>query len=82
MPLSLSFERVLPYTLQTDTRTPEEALDLAYDELERQIAAFSDSSELLGKQISTTLTETSLILHCTVTCIEDIAVQQEFEMLE
>lgn len=82
LPLSLSFERVLPYTLQTDTRTPEEALDLAYDELERQIAAFSDSSELLGKQISTTLTETSLILHCTVTCIEDIAVQQEFEMLE
>ena len=81
LPVSLLSEKVCHYTLQTVTRTPEEALALAYDELELQIAVFSDGAELLSKQISTTLTETSLILHCTVTCIEDIAVQQEFEII-
>lgn len=82
LPVQVSYERVRPYRLQTVMRTPEEALELAYGELDAQIAEFSDGAELLGKQISTTLTETSLVLHCTVTCIEDIAVQQEFEISE
>ena len=38
--------------------------------------------QLLRKDISTTLTESALILDCTVLCIENIAVQSEFEIVE
>ena len=81
LPLSVKVEKCVPYSTVTATRTPDEALSLAYEELDRQLASLSDGAELLSKQIETTLTETALILHCTVTCIEDIAVQQEFEIL-
>ncbi len=81
LPLSVKVEKRLPYTMVTATRTPEAALSLAYEELDRQMSSLSDNTELLTKRIETTLTETALILRCTVTCIEDIAVQQEFEIL-
>lgn len=81
LPLSVKVERRVPYTTVTAVRTHDEALTLAYEELDLQLASLSDGAELLSKQIETTLTETSLILHCTVTCIEDIALQQDFEIL-
>ena len=81
LPFSVKVEKRVPYTTVTATRTPDEALTLAYEELDLQLASLSDGAELRSKQIETTLTETSLILHCTVTCIEDIAVQQDFEIL-
>lgn len=81
LPLSVKVQKRVPYATVTAVRTPDEALTLAYEELDIQLAALSDRAELLSKRIETTLTETSLILHCTVTCIEDIAVQQEFEIL-
>lgn len=81
LPLSVKVEKCVPYRTVTAVRTPDDALLLAYEALDLQLASLSDGAELLSKQIETTLTETSLILHCTVTCIEDIAVQQEFEIL-
>lgn len=82
LPVGFTVSRALPYTTEEATRTPEAALELAYAELERQLGTLSSDAELLRKDISTTLTETSLILHCTVTCIEDIAVQSEFEITD
>ena len=61
-------------------RSPEEALDLAFEELERELSARSEGAQLLKKEIVTTLTERSVILDCTVLCIENIAVQSEFEV--
>lgn len=82
LPFGFDLTYSLPYTSQAATRTPEAALELAYAELERQMSVLSDGCELLRKDVSTTLTEDSLILTCTVLCIEDIAVQSEFEITE
>ncbi|MBQ7346954.1 MAG: sporulation protein YqfD [Clostridia bacterium] len=82
LPAGVSVTNELPYTLQTVQRTPEEALDAAYDALEEQLAALSGDVQLLRKDVSTELTDTALILHCTVSCIENIAVQSEFEIIE
>ena len=57
-------------------------MELAYLELEERLAALSDDVQLLGKQIKTELDDETLTLYCTVTCIENIAVQREFEITE
>ena len=82
LPFGLTVTSALPYTEHEASRTPEEALEMAYAELEHRLSALSDEVQLLRKDISTTLTETSLILSCTVSCIEDIAVQVEFEITQ
>lgn len=82
LPIRLTQKKCLPYVLREQSRTAEEAGRLAYAELERELATFSENSQLLGKRIVMTMTDTHLILDCTVTCIEDIAVQAEFEVIE
>ncbi len=71
-----------PYQTIPSTRTPEAALELAYGALEQQLSALSGERTLLQKSITTRLTETSLHLECRILCIEDIAVQVEFEINE
>ncbi len=70
------------YTWQTRTRTQEQALTLAYAELDKTLGTLSENAELLSKQVTTELTDTCVRLTCTVTCIENIAVQSEFEIRE
>ncbi len=82
LPFGLCISRLHPYTVETQARTSEEALDAAYARLSHELAALTDTGELLQKQIVTTLGEDSLILECTVLCLEDIAVQYEFEIAE
>ncbi len=82
LPLGLAVTTAIPYTTQPATRTPDEALQLAYAELDLLLGGLSDTSEFLRKDITTTLTDGSLILECTVSCIEDIAVQSEFDITE
>lgn len=82
LPLSWSVTTAMPYTLSTTERGYEEAVHCAYAELSRELARLSLDAELLEKHIQTTLTDTELILICTVVCIEDIAVQTEFEITE
>ena len=55
---------------------------MAYAELDRRMATLSESIEVLSKAIRTEIGEESLILECTLSCIEDIAVQTEFEIIE
>ncbi len=82
LPISWSVTTARPYTLSTVERTYEEAMHCAYAQLSRRLAILSVDAELLEKRIQTTMTDTELILVCTVVCIEDIAVQTEFEITE
>ena len=82
LPMGITVTSLLPYEMREVTRTQEAALELAYVELEQQLAAFSQDTRILKKSISTTLTESALILECDVTCIMDIATRVEFEITQ
>ena len=71
-----------PYVECDATRTRDEALTLAYEALGRELATLSEEAELLEKQIKTEWQDDGVVLRCTVTCIENIAVQSEFEIIE
>ena len=82
LPVTLSQTVYLPYTLQSVSRSAEEALDQAYRELEEQLSLLSPDILLLEKHIRTEIGENSLILECELTCVENIAVQKDFEVRE
>lgn len=82
LPFSITSQTLRYYEEVPAQRTPEAALELAYEQLARELGALSADTQLLRKDISTTLTESALILDCTVLCIENIAVQSEFEIVE
>lgn len=82
LPLSVTQICYQPYAMKAVYRTEEEALVLCYEELERTLAVLSESAQLLSKEIKTEITQESVILVCTVGCIENIAVLQEFEIIE
>ena len=82
LPVSLSYRTLRRFAVIPAKRTPEEALDLAWEELDRQLEALSRDVQLLRKETTATVTERAVILHCTVTCVEDIALQTEFEIAE
>jgi similar to stage IV sporulation protein len=80
LPVSLTVETRRCYEEVPVRRGEEEALELAYLALEEQLSRLSGEVQLLRKDIEVSMTDTSLILDCTVLCIEDIAVQSEFEL--
>ncbi len=82
LPVSLSRTEVRPYRLEERDRTAEEALDLCYEKLEGELSALSGEVQLLQKEIVTEVGEDSVILVCTITCIENIAQVQEFEITQ
>ena len=82
LPVSLSRTEVRPYHLEARERSAEEALELCYAELARELASFSDEVRLLQKEIVTEVGESSVTLVCTLTCIENIALVQEFEIAQ
>lgn len=80
LPFGVTRERILPYTETVKTRTPKEALSMAYAELERRLSALSGESQLLEKRIKTEIGTDAVVLTCTVECVENIAIQTEFEI--
>ena len=82
LPIGITISKRLAYTEREASRTAQEAVILAYAELDRQLAALSGELEMLEKQIQTELGDESVILRCRVVCIEDIAEQREFEIVE
>ena len=82
LPVSVTLYERRYYEEVTCIRSEQEALDEAYAQLSRELGAFSEGTQLLKKQITTTLTDDALILECTVLCIENIAEQAEFEVTE
>ena len=81
LPFFLTRSVAYPYEMQSVTRTPEEASDVAYAELTAYLSALGEEVQLLQKRIVTTLSEDSLTLECTLYCIENIAEQSEFEIV-
>ena len=68
------------YRYETAERTDDELLALGYSALDSLLCKELAESELLSKEISTELSEGSLILRCKVRCIEDIARVQEIKI--
>lgn len=82
VPVSLDLSYRTEYTEETEERSCDMAERLAYEALERQMALLSEETQLLRKEVSSSLGDTSVTLQCRVACIENIAVQSEFEILE
>jgi len=82
LPVSICVTEAIPYRTEAAQRTPEQALELAYDALETRLSAFSEDAQLLRQDVRSEWTDDALILHCTVDCIENIAVQREFEIVD
>jgi hypothetical protein len=68
------------YRYETAERTDDELLALGYSSLDSLLCKELAESELLSKEISTELSEGSLILRCKVRCIENIARVQEIKI--
>ena len=80
LPVSLTETLALSYVEVEKTRSTEEALTLAYEQLNSELATLLAGAELLEKRITTEWTDTAVVLSCTVRCIENIAAQAEFEI--
>lgn len=82
LPFSLRRETRRLWREETVTRTPEEATALAYERLETALRQLSENAQLLSCKTEMTLTDEGVVLECTVTCIEDIAEQVEFDVTD
>lgn len=84
-PLPAAWRKItyLMYEQVAMTRSPDEAMELAYSELEaRTSELIRGGAVMLRKNLTSSLTDTSYILDCTLTLIEDIADTVEFEIDE
>ena len=81
LPWSFSRIELHPYHFESKQRTTEEAIALCYEELSNKLALLSGDVQLLQKDIVTEVREDAVVLICTITCIENIAVVQEFEIV-
>lgn len=82
IPISLTVKEAFPYSTVSRTRTEGEALVLAYEELEEELASLSGDVTLLEKSVRTELCEDGVRLHCTLRCLENIACVRELEIGE
>lgn len=79
MPITLETVRYLEYGYEDTVRTCEEALELAFDELEVELCAYTEDAALVSKSTRTEIGEASVRLICDIRIIEDIAENVEFE---
>ena len=82
LPVSLTRTEAHPYHIEQKERSTEEALELCYTQLAQELDTLSGDVQLLQKEIATEVGETSVILICTLTCIENIAKVQDFEIVQ
>jgi len=75
IPIGLSFARVPIFAERAATRTPAEAVDIAYFEINRKILASIPEAEILSKSFigGENADGTAYRLECRVECIDDIA---------
>ena len=82
LPVWITLQSHYPYEKVQVRLDYGEAEELAYAELEHRLSELAEDAMLIGKEISVVITEESVILECTVRCIENIAVQVEVELAE
>ena len=80
LPVGIRTVRHRVYATQTAQRTPEEAMELAYERLRWQMESEVPQGNLLRKALSSELTDGAFILRCEAEYIEDIAQTQEIEI--
>ena len=81
LPLAMRKTVHMYYEYQHKIRTAEEAVTLAYDELDILIAnILEDGAEVLRKNITYDTDSTSVKLECTLVLKENIAETMEFEV--
>ncbi len=73
VPVSIVTKTELLYTEETAKRDEAAALALAEYLLEEQINAYGIGAEMLYRSVSTTVTDTSVRLDCTLRCVQNIA---------
>ena len=81
-PISVGTVWRIPYEMKTCTRTLQEAEELAYYELAREIAALPGGAELISKTVTVHRGADALTLTCTLTCIEDIGTVRPIEIAQ
>ena len=79
LPVGVRTVRRISYETETLKHSEDEAMELAYYKLRELLESELMGAELLKKSVSYEITDTAYVLYCTVECIEDIAVMQEFE---
>jgi len=83
LPFSSETITYLPYIYEDRSRTQDEAIDLAYDELDTLIRELTEGgASLLRKNTNGFFLDDSYILDCNITLIENIAQISEFEVKE
>lgn len=81
LPLTWCSTTYKNYTYEQKSRTSEEAMELAFLELDAYIdAMISEGATLLRKNIACEPGETTFVLNCTLTLVENIAETVEFEV--
>ena len=79
-PFSVKSEKYLIYETVTMTRTPEEAEQLAYFELESRLAEIAEGATLVKKTVTPYMRDDRFMLRCVTVIIEDIAEVSEFDV--
>lgn len=82
LPITVQTVWYMPYTVETVERTAAQAEELAYIELARQIGEIPGGAEILRKTVTTRLTDTGFFLDCTLVCVEDIAAERYFDIVD
>ncbi len=80
MPIEMRTVKYLEYEYVTETRSEEEAENLAYFELSQKLAENAPDTVILKKTIIPHITDRSFSLYCTVVAIENIAETSEFDV--
>lgn len=80
-PFSVRSESYLKYETVTLRRTPEDAEELAYFELETRLGDMAEDATLIQKTVTPYMRDDRFILHCVLVIIEDIAEVSEFDVV-
>ena len=79
MPLGVRTVSEIISEERTETRSADEAMEIAYYKLSREMDKELSEAQILRKTVTYELTEDSYILRCTVRCIENIGQISEFD---
>ena len=80
LPVEVSTVYVRKYEMKTVTYTRQQAVDLAFLELRKELDDATRNAELLSREITTYFDEEAFYIECNLYCLEDISVLVEFEV--